>query len=213
LPEPFGPTSAVIDPGASSSETPSTAGTAPKCFAPLGRRRGRRPCATAPRGQEPPRCRAHRRNECAAPGREHGEQEQGLEHRLKARARNPGECTERACGERDQAEDDDARARSECCGRTAHEYRDEELEREQRPIGGRIGDDIELHDEAAGEPAYECRGGERAYAKPLHRHAQRRRGPAVLSRRGEVESERPAAQRDEREGAEPGQDDRQLVMH
>ena len=35
----------------------------------------------------------------------------------------------------------------------------------------------------------------------------------MLSRRGEVESEGTAAQRDEREGAEPRQDHRQLVVH
>ena len=145
---------------------------------------------------------AHQRDDPLAAEREHGEEEQRREHRVEARRLDAFERAEHACGAGDDSEPGDAGGRPERRGDAAEQHRDEELEREVRPVLARVRDTCELHGEAPGETADRRRGDERAEAAPCRGDAERRSAGRHLPRGAELDP-RPAARerrRDEHRG-------------
>ncbi len=141
LPEPFGPTSAVILPGSTSSDTSRAAVTSPKRFCSpaavsdacacgaraLSPGPGWRPASL---GAGSPPSRATRRRAAAA----------RREERVRPRRGDALERSDRVCGERKQAEHEHPERCAECGERPADQDDDEEPEGEVRAEARGVGD-------------------------------------------------------------------------
>ena len=164
----------------------------------------------APEAGEPGR---EPRNDPVAAEREHEDQQESGYRGIEALERQLQQPCERIGDEPDQAEGGHADRRPERCRRAAEQHCDEQLEREERVVRGRVGDTGELHREPAGEPGQRRREREGAEPLPRERHAERGRQRRMLAQRGELEPEGPASRRRDPEQREHEQDERRLVVN